>query len=57
MQAAVLGVKLRRLAADNARRRTIADRYDSGLAGLPLMLPLRRQDATHVFHQYVIRLP
>ena len=56
IQAAILGVKLKRLAADNARRRTIADRYDSGLAGLPLTLPLRRQDSTHVFHQYVIRL-
>jgi dTDP-4-amino-4,6-dideoxygalactose transaminase len=56
IQAAVLGVKLGNLAADNARRRTIADRYDSGLAKLPLMLPKRRTDTTHVFHQYVIRL-
>ena len=56
IQAAVLGVKLRTLAADNARRQTIADRYDAGLAGLPLALPARRSDATHVFHQYVIRL-
>jgi len=55
IQAAILGVKLRRLAPDNARRRTIADRYDSGLAGLPVTLPLRCQDAIHVFHQYVIR--
>ena len=56
IQAAILGVKLGSLAADNARRRTIADRYDSGLAKLPLMLPKRRVDTTHVFHQYVIRL-
>jgi dTDP-4-amino-4,6-dideoxygalactose transaminase len=28
----------------------------SGLAGLPLAVPTRRPDATHVFHQYVIRL-
>ena len=56
IQAAILGVKLGRLTADNARRRTIADRYDSGLAELPLMLPKRRTDTTHVFHQYVIRL-
>jgi dTDP-4-amino-4,6-dideoxygalactose transaminase len=56
IQAAILEVKLGSLAADNARRRTIADRYDSGLAKLPLMLPKRRADATHVFHQYVIRL-
>jgi dTDP-4-amino-4,6-dideoxygalactose transaminase len=43
------------LADDNARRRSIADRYDAGLAGLPLKLPSRRNAATHVFHQYVIR--
>jgi dTDP-4-amino-4,6-dideoxygalactose transaminase len=56
IQAAILGVRLASLAADNARRRTIADRYDAGLATLPLTLPKRRTDATHVFHQYVIRL-
>jgi len=56
VQAAILGVKLRRLVADNARRRAIADRYDSGLAELPVTLPMRRTDTTHVFHQYVIRL-
>jgi hypothetical protein len=56
IQAAILAVKLRNLAADNARRRTIADRYDSGLAKMPLALPKRRTDATHVFHQYVVRL-
>ena len=46
----------RSLEADNARRQAIADRYDAGLAGLPLALPARRPQATHVFHQYVIRL-
>jgi dTDP-4-amino-4,6-dideoxygalactose transaminase len=56
IQAAILGVKLGSLATDNARRRTLADRYDSGLAKLPLTVPKRRTDATHVFHQYVIRL-
>jgi len=56
IQAAILEVKLGSLAADNARRSAIADRYDSGLAALPLTLPKRRADATHVFHQYVIRL-
>ena len=56
IQAAILGVKLRTLTADNARRQTIAARYDAGLAGLPLALPVRRPNATHVFHQYVIRL-
>jgi dTDP-4-amino-4,6-dideoxygalactose transaminase len=56
IQAAVLGVKLRTLAAGNARRQAIANRYDEGLTGLPLAAPVRRSEAAHVFHQYVIRL-
>jgi dTDP-4-amino-4,6-dideoxygalactose transaminase len=56
IQAAILSVKLESLAADNARRQDIADRYDAGLSGLQLALPARRPQATHVFHQYVIRL-
>jgi dTDP-4-amino-4,6-dideoxygalactose transaminase len=56
IQAAILDVKLRNLAGDNARRQAIASRYDAGLAGLPLIAPARRADAIHVFHQYVIRL-
>jgi dTDP-4-amino-4,6-dideoxygalactose transaminase len=56
IQAAVLGVKLGNVAADNARRQAIAERYDAGLAGLPLRLPWRRPGAAHVFHQYVVRL-
>src|SRR5271166_3129030 len=55
IQAAILGVKLRSLAADNVRRQAIAERYVAGLAGLPLALPARRPQTTHVFHQYVIR--
>jgi dTDP-4-amino-4,6-dideoxygalactose transaminase len=57
IQAAVLNVKLDSLVAGNARRQAIAARYDAGLAGLPLTLPHRRNSTTHVFHQYVIRLP
>jgi dTDP-4-amino-4,6-dideoxygalactose transaminase len=56
LQAAVLGVKLGSLAADNARRQAIAGCYDAGLADLPVALPARRPEATHVFHQYVIRV-
>ena len=56
IQAAILGFKLYRLHADNARRQEIATRYDAGLSGLPLALPVRRPDITHVFHQYAIRL-
>jgi dTDP-4-amino-4,6-dideoxygalactose transaminase len=57
LQAAILRVKLTALAADNARRRVIAARYDAGLAGLSLTLPARDPRAEHVFHQYVVRSP
>jgi dTDP-4-amino-4,6-dideoxygalactose transaminase len=56
IQAGILNVKLDTLAGDNARRQAIAARYDRGLSGLPLKLPVRRANATHVFHQYVVRL-
>jgi len=57
VQAAILNIKLDALAGDNMRRQAIAERYDAGFAGLPLILPSRRPGATHVFHQYVIRTP
>lgn len=56
IQAAILAVKLDNLSADNARRQTIAARYDADFSDLPLAIPARRADAGHVFHQYVIRL-
>jgi len=55
LQAAILDAKLDGLAGDNARRQAIAARYDAGLAGLPLALPTRGADSSHVFHQYVVR--
>jgi dTDP-4-amino-4,6-dideoxygalactose transaminase len=57
LQAAVLRVKLGALERDNACRAAIAEAYDRGLAGLPLTLPARRAETTHVFHQYVVRSP
>lgn len=57
LQAAILRVKLRRLDADNARRQAIAGAYDEGLRWSGLVLPARRNTATHVFHQYVVRSP
>lgn len=56
IQAAILRVKLPRLAAANARRREIAGLYDRGLAGV-LPTPAVRTGATHVYHQYVVRVP
>lgn len=55
LQAAILRVKLPALDADNQRRRDIAARYDRELAGLPLVLPERRPETSHVFHLYVVR--
>ena len=55
IQAAILSAKIGALDVDNARRQAIAARYDAGLARLSLALPRRRNDATHVFHQYVVR--
>jgi dTDP-4-amino-4,6-dideoxygalactose transaminase len=56
LQAAILRVKLTRLEAHNARRLAIAARYREGLAGLPLVLPAEREDAVHVWHQFVVRV-
>ena len=66
LQAAVLEIKLRHVAAGNQRRRELAARYDqlftaAGLTGAStadgIVLPWTDPRATHVFHQYVIRAP
>jgi dTDP-4-amino-4,6-dideoxygalactose transaminase len=54
LQAAVLGVKLPHLAADNARRAAIAKQYDEGLVGLPLTTPALRPASLHAYHLYVV---
>lgn len=56
LQAAILRVKLTALDAGNARRQAIAAAYDAALAGGPFAPPARRPGATHVFHQYVLRV-
>jgi len=55
LQAAVLRVKLAALDADNERRRALAARYDTALAGTPFELPAVRANSTHVYHLYVVR--
>ena len=55
MQAAVGRVGLRRLDAMNDRRRALAARYQAALAGLPLVLPVERAHAHHVYHLFVVR--
>ncbi|MBI2527597.1 MAG: DegT/DnrJ/EryC1/StrS family aminotransferase [Candidatus Rokubacteria bacterium] len=57
IQAAVGRVLLRRLDAMNDRRRALARRYVAGLAGLPLVLPVERPGARHVYHLFVVRTP
>jgi len=55
LQAAILRVKLGNLPADTERRRAIAARYMSGLAGLNgLGLPKVRAGAAPVYHLYVV---
>lgn len=54
IQAAILRVKLPRLNGWNARRAEIAQRYQGGLAGLPVELPVTAPGNTHVYHVYAI---
>jgi len=56
LQAAILRVRLGSLDAGNARRQVIAAAYDAALAGGRLAPPARRAGASHVFHQYVLRV-
>ena len=54
LQAVILRHKLPHIDAWNAERRRVADRYDAGLADLPLRTPVRAPHGTHVFHQYTV---
>jgi dTDP-4-amino-4,6-dideoxygalactose transaminase len=54
LQAAILHAKLPNLDANNARRVAIAQRYKSGLGGLPITTPTERMGEQHVYHLYVI---
>jgi dTDP-4-amino-4,6-dideoxygalactose transaminase len=56
LQAAVLGVKLQRLDAWNARRRALAAAYRAGLHDVPdVVLPPEGAGREHVYHLFVIR--
>lgn len=54
LQAAILRVKLRHLDSDNDKRRAIAGRYTTALAG-HVTVPVCKTDRTGVFHLYVVR--
>jgi dTDP-4-amino-4,6-dideoxygalactose transaminase len=57
LQAALLRVKVPRLAGWEARRRAIAARYLDGLADQPVELPVERPGARHVYHLFTVRHP
>lgn len=56
IQAALGWSQLQRLDQFVARRRELAQWYDAGLAGLPLLLPWQHPDSSSAWHLYVIRL-
>ncbi len=56
LQAVVLRVKLRRLEQWNSQRRVAAGWYREELAGLPLGLPVEREEGGHVYHLYAVRV-
>ena len=55
IQAAVLRVKLKYLDKWNTRRREIAGQYNELLSELPVITPIEKEFAGHVYHLYVIR--
>jgi len=56
IQAAMLGVRLTRLDAELARRRTIAAAYDEALSSV-IQIPSARPGFQHAYHLYVVRSP
>lgn len=57
LQAAILDVKLKYLDSYRERRQQVAAFYDHALGNIPgLLLPQRRNDSTHVFHQYTLKV-
>jgi dTDP-4-amino-4,6-dideoxygalactose transaminase len=55
LQAAILRVRLAGLEADNATRQALAACYLRELEGAGVTLPVPRSEASHVWHQFVIR--
>ncbi len=56
MQAALGLSQLGRLNAMQARREALADRYDTLLTRLPLILPARRDDRRSAWHLYAVEI-
>jgi dTDP-4-amino-4,6-dideoxygalactose transaminase len=55
LQAAILRVKLGYLDRDNNRRRQIAEAYTQVVSKTSIHTPKEMENATHVYHQYVVR--
>ncbi len=55
IQAAILSLKLKSLSSLVERRRQAAERYQTMLAGLPLVLPSEKNGVRHSYHLFVIR--
>jgi len=55
LQAAILRVKLRHLDEENKRRQNLARVYDEMLSATDLIMPTCSLEASHVYHQYVVR--
>ena len=56
MQAALGLSQLDQLDAFIARRRALADAYDTALSWLPLRIPGRQEGAASSWHLYVVRM-
>ncbi len=57
IQAAILDVKLKHLDKYNAARLAVANKYDEAFKEIPwLRTPIRANNSTHVFHQYVLKM-
>jgi aminotransferase EvaB len=57
LHAEILLRKLKRLDANNDRRRELANRYTRMLAGSPLQLPIEAPKNRHVYYLYVVAHP
>lgn len=55
IQAAVLNVKVKKLAQWNEARRTHAHYYIENLSDLPIELPIAHPDNYHIYHQFTIK--
>jgi len=57
IQAAIVRLKLPHLAAWQAERQALAERYASHFAGTPVKAPTVRPGCTHTWRDYIVRLP